>query len=521
MFARMMLTLFVGGAAIAGIGLLDQVASNGNVMWITEEPSTVGRTSGPFVNPNHFAAWLEMLIPARSPTPFRSLRRRATTDRALGRHGTRHGRAAPAGLGRRPRRCTSSASWAPLAAATGLLLMVWSPSRNPLARRHGGVARRACGGGAAGIFSRQRRVATLRECGAGLPVALALALVVAATGSLVAWEVAGSDEPPSAAAEMDVSLATRLAVAAQGAAVVRDHPLFGTGLGSWVHAFRPYRSRRSTAASGITRTTTISSSRPRRASSGACSAIAFALAVARAAIRRRRAPIPRSVPASSGAAHAPPGIREARLAFDAPRLRRPPALGVGWRGARRFSSHSTGRLQPAPAGEHAAADGGPRRLLVLSRPPAAAFAASPACRRRCCALLALVAPGRRFADAALRRRRRLSRSHRATASIAPTSCSPTRAKTMPATDSPGTAPARARLVARRSRDARGTCRRRSAAGPERRSGAAPRARARAVGARAARRARRSATGARRARRRRAPSSRSRCSATRIWSPTPT
>src|SRR5207245_3581393 len=44
-----------------------------------------------------------------------------------------------------------------------------------------------------------------------------------------------------AAGAIDVSLASRLAVSAAGWEIVRDHPLFGTGLGSWLHAFRPYQ----------------------------------------------------------------------------------------------------------------------------------------------------------------------------------------------------------------------------------------------------------------------------------------
>jgi hypothetical protein len=46
-------------------------------------------------------------------------------------------------------------------------------------------------------------------------------------------EVAGADD-------VDVSFSSRLAVALQGAGIVRDHPLLGTGLGSWLHAFRGY-----------------------------------------------------------------------------------------------------------------------------------------------------------------------------------------------------------------------------------------------------------------------------------------
>src|SRR5207244_3652297 len=59
--------------------------------------------------------------------------------------------------------------------------------------------------------------------------------------SVVAWVVSDADVQESATADTgDVSLATRLAVSAKGSGIVRDHPLLGTGLGSWLHAFRPY-----------------------------------------------------------------------------------------------------------------------------------------------------------------------------------------------------------------------------------------------------------------------------------------
>src|SRR5881398_3257958 len=68
--------------------------------------------------------------------------------------------------------------------------------------------------------------------------AVALALVLTAGLSVGLWRAA--DEVRAAEA-IDVSLASRLAVSAAGAAIVRDHPLLGTGLGSWLHAFRPYQ----------------------------------------------------------------------------------------------------------------------------------------------------------------------------------------------------------------------------------------------------------------------------------------
>src|SRR5207244_11138548 len=42
------------------LGLLSEAIGLG----ITDAPASAGRVSGPFVNPNHFAAWLGMVIPA-------------------------------------------------------------------------------------------------------------------------------------------------------------------------------------------------------------------------------------------------------------------------------------------------------------------------------------------------------------------------------------------------------------------------------------------------------------------------
>src|SRR5205823_1905049 len=51
----------------------------------------------------------------------------------------------------------------------------------------------------------------------------------------------GSEENGATVGEVDVGLGDRLAASVLGKAIVQDHPLFGTGLGSWLHAFRPYQ----------------------------------------------------------------------------------------------------------------------------------------------------------------------------------------------------------------------------------------------------------------------------------------
>ena len=230
---RLMLTLIAGGALLAGLALVEHVAGNGDVLWVTGIPVASGRASGPFVNPNHFAGWLEMIVPLALVYAWslarrvrRQLVRAVETGRGIGVRGRR---AWVAVLVVHQQRL-----WPPLVAAGAAVLMavahLASGSRGGMAALSIGLAVTG-----AGILARQ---ATRWRWA---PAALALVLVLGGGVSLVGWVMADGDVQESAAADTaDVSLATRLAVSAKGSGIVRDHPLLGTGLGSWLHAFRPY-----------------------------------------------------------------------------------------------------------------------------------------------------------------------------------------------------------------------------------------------------------------------------------------
>src|SRR5262249_26759216 len=62
--ARLALTRPGAGVLFGVLALVQQIAGMGRILWISDEPVRGGRASGPFVNPNHLAAWLEMVIPA-------------------------------------------------------------------------------------------------------------------------------------------------------------------------------------------------------------------------------------------------------------------------------------------------------------------------------------------------------------------------------------------------------------------------------------------------------------------------
>ena len=239
--ARLVPTLVVGGSALAVLAVLAQAAGNGRVLWISGEPTLDGRAAGPFINPNHFAAWLEMVIPlavAYAVALAARLRRRLSAAVRAGRGmGVRAGRAWIAAVIANQR-----ALVLPLAAATAVVTMVVA---HLATGSRGGLAALSVGLGvtAAGLAARAvRRTARDRDDRLAIvarlvPAAIAGVLVVGALAAMVFW-AASSDLTDDG---VDASLASRLVVASQGRAVVRDYALAGSGLGSWLHAYRPYQ----------------------------------------------------------------------------------------------------------------------------------------------------------------------------------------------------------------------------------------------------------------------------------------
>jgi hypothetical protein len=103
---RLVATVILGGVLVGVLGLVQLAAGNGFVMWFSEELAE-DRASGPFVNPNHYAAWLEMVIPVALAYGIalagRLRRKIAATAKAGLRMGVRARRAwprrAPRGIG--------------------------------------------------------------------------------------------------------------------------------------------------------------------------------------------------------------------------------------------------------------------------------------------------------------------------------------------------------------------------------------------------------------------------------------
>ncbi|MEO6030145.1 MAG: O-antigen ligase family protein [Candidatus Binatia bacterium] len=238
--ARLLLTLIVGASVLATVALIEQIAGNGDVLWISGVSSASrSRASGPFVNPNHFAAWLEMIVPVAlgyAVAVGTRVRRHIVAAAQAGR-----------GMGVNARRAWIAAIIAnqralalPLASGAAVLLMIVAHfatgSRAGSAALLVGLAIAVTG-----MVANVRRRSRHSAIPSWVPTAVAGVLVLGSLVTIAVWATAGDDQRAAASDGVDVSLTSRLAVAAQGRAILAEHPLFGTGMGSWLHAFRPHQ----------------------------------------------------------------------------------------------------------------------------------------------------------------------------------------------------------------------------------------------------------------------------------------
>jgi len=235
-FGRMLLTALAGGVFLAAFALVQEVLGNGSVAWLSDEPVTPGRASGPFVNPNHLALWLELLIPVGfawawliAGRLWRRVRRGVESGRSLG---LKARRAWVSALVANQRQLAQ-----PFLVLAGVLVMAIAHAGTG---SRGGRAALAIGLGVtlAGLLARTARHRGGRLA-RWLPLGVAGVAGLAGLAMLALWF--GVEEAALQGDQgLEPSFAARVAVGSQGTAIVRDHPLMGTGLGSWLHAFRPY-----------------------------------------------------------------------------------------------------------------------------------------------------------------------------------------------------------------------------------------------------------------------------------------
>ena len=237
-FGTLLLTLVAGGAVLATLALLHDVRGGARILWVLEPVAVPGRASGPFANPNHFAGWLEMVIPM-------GVAYLSAVALRLGRHIARMAKASES-MGVQPRRAWASALashqrsfWLPLLVAGAVLLMLVA---HLATGSRGGTMSLLVGLAVVGLGFAARSRSGRTRASRALAVSIVAALVLLSLVTVVSW-VRLEDEVDVASSVQsgDVSLLTRIGVSALGRGIVADYPLFGTGLGTWLHAFQLYQ----------------------------------------------------------------------------------------------------------------------------------------------------------------------------------------------------------------------------------------------------------------------------------------
>ena len=224
----LVLIVLAAGTAVAFVGLTEQAFWNGKILWFYVPKDWAGampgihRASGPFVNPDHFANYLAMILPlalvgAIFRAPFEPAPRFSGFQLLCAVASVMIVAAILVSLSR--------AGWVEI--GLGILGLAWL-----LRRRH-----------------RQRLDDELVRDLPSSPVAwwlvvvsVALLTVVAAGLLLVGpgeRQQAGTRVAESASGGVD--LRGRWELWVDSSRIVRDYPLFGAGLGSWPAVFPHYR----------------------------------------------------------------------------------------------------------------------------------------------------------------------------------------------------------------------------------------------------------------------------------------
>ncbi len=212
--------VIIAGLVVAAAGLLEYAYPNGRVSWIFTPYSWQRgnpwgtRATGTFANPDHFANYLNLVLPlalAGAFFPASVARKRRSEFRLV---------CAIAAL---ILLCAlilsaSRAGW--IGASLALAVMVWGATRIPPAARP--------------PWLRGRKATA---------ISLSLILAAAITMTLFWIGAAGRAQADLRVEETiaDQNLAERLTPALDSLRMVRDFPLFGVGLGCWSEIFPQYR----------------------------------------------------------------------------------------------------------------------------------------------------------------------------------------------------------------------------------------------------------------------------------------
>ena len=249
-FYRSVLAMVVvTGVLVAAVGLIERVYWNGKILWLfvpmdwgAPFPNVLPRATGPFVDPDHFANYLNMVFPLALAGAFYELysksRRSADAIRLLCACGAFIILSAIV-------LSLSRAAWLGAAVTTVVLSLLWANgelarSKDKYRRETAQWQRRKENGSKCADSPRPaRRCSTAAVSGVGLAT---LALVTLATLLLVGSQgrLQSNGRVGETIAEGG-GLGLRPIVWADSVRMVRDFPMFGVGLGGWPEIFPHYQ----------------------------------------------------------------------------------------------------------------------------------------------------------------------------------------------------------------------------------------------------------------------------------------
>jgi O-antigen ligase/Tfp pilus assembly protein PilF len=222
-YRYVLITLLVTGLAMAFVGILERVFWNGKILWMfvpydwgTALPSAMERARGPFVNPDHFGSYLNMVLPiAMAGLVFPTFLVRRNSE--------------------------------PFRVFCAVVLLIVSIALLLTLSRAGWIGA-VIGFSSLFILSafipRAKRPAIFRlSWKAAVPLSALLLAVVVATSSLVAGGSGRQavDQRLKETISQHQSLLFRVGVWRDTLPMVRDFPLFGIGLGTFQDLYPHYQ----------------------------------------------------------------------------------------------------------------------------------------------------------------------------------------------------------------------------------------------------------------------------------------
>ncbi|MGH8013679.1 MAG: O-antigen ligase family protein [Candidatus Binataceae bacterium] len=217
----MLIGLIAVAAAVALIGMAERLAWNGKILWVFVPHDwgapdlSIVRASGPFVDPDHFADYLAMVLPlalAGALFPFALIKKARREDFRLVCI------AAALLIGAGVMLSLSRGGWVAAAFAIWLMLTLSL------------------------VHAREQAPAILRRFNRRWPVTLAI-VVVSVIALLMVVGPAGRESVASrvsATITQNTDLNYRPAIWHDSLGMIRDYPLFGVGLGCWPEIFNHY-----------------------------------------------------------------------------------------------------------------------------------------------------------------------------------------------------------------------------------------------------------------------------------------